>query len=572
MRREFGLPFAAWMIAALLAHLLWTTGAERVAQLTLDRADRLALTRGEDEQGKKSDDAANPSEIEVSLEAMDPDQSALRNDIELPDPQALLKLDAQKDPDDPDNEIALPQPIDEQEAALVVVPEVPVEQVPPPPVQPDKDSRIAVEQHVEPGQEDNPNAEFIGNEANHVKEQTVARITAHDRNDKDPTPSGQHSSEEKLPGNAEETLIADSEDRPGDPDQAPGETTSDEPEQALDDSNKVAQRGNVPDEPPPEATQKPQQKPGQKRPQVAVAPLDPASDRSVETITSERGSYSLDPTRKTKPGQRVANKADTIAPTKPFGLDYGSGDSQQNRVRTNLTMNDVVATVGVDELARQRRADGQRRRSKHRGSWQGTDFNRWKASIENYVSSVRTGNQTALNTARVPFATYLVRIHNRIHPVFADTFLASLDSLPFDHAMNNYKLMTRLEIVLEPDSGRVVRMGVIKTSGITAFDVGALESVQRSSPFGQAPPAIISNDGNVYLHWEFHRNPIYACSTMNARPYMLTTPPKPSQPPPREPRPPSDPRERGAPPPAGPVHENDGSRFGKRARGTRRVG
>jgi hypothetical protein len=234
-------------------------------------------------------------------------------------------------------------------------------------------------------------------------------------------------------------------------------------------------------------------------------------------------------------------------------------------VRTNLDMNDVVAAVGSDELSRQRAADGERRRSTHRGSWNSSNFERWRGSIENYVSSVRPGNQTALNTARVPFATYLVRIHNRIHPVFADTFLSSLDALPFDHPINDYKLMARLEIVVEPESGRVVKMGVIKTSGVTAFDVGALDSVQRSSPFGKAPSAIISTDGNVYLHWEFHRNPIYACSTMNARPYMLNQPPPVDTPkhPPRDPKPPSDPRERGVPPGPAPDRETNRSRYGR---------
>jgi len=227
----------------------------------------------------------------------------------------------------------------------------------------------------------------------------------------------------------------------------------------------------------------------------------------------------------------------------------------------------VVAAVGHDELARQRAADGERRRSKHRGSWHSSNFERWRGAIENYVSSVRPGNQTALNTARVPFATYLVRIHNRIHPVFADTFLVSLDSLPFDHPINDYKLFARLEIVVDPKHGRILQMGVIKTSGLTAFDVGALDSVSRAGPFGKAPPAVISSDGNVYLHWEFHRNPIYACSTMNARPYILNNPPPledDKEHPPRDPKPPSDPRERGVPPGGSPGRDDDRSRYGWR--------
>jgi hypothetical protein len=53
------------------------------------------------------------------------------------------------------------------------------------------------------------------------------------------------------------------------------------------------------------------------------------------------------------------------------------------------------------------------------------------------------------------------------------------------------------------------------------FDVGALESVQRASPYGAPPREIVSPDGNVYLHWEFWRDPNYACSTYFAHPYIL---------------------------------------------------
>ena len=33
-------------------------------------------------------------------------------------------------------------------------------------------------------------------------------------------------------------------------------------------------------------------------------------------------------------------------------------------------------------------------------------------------------------------------------------------------------------------------------------------------------------DGNVYLHWEFHRNPLLACSTYFARPFIIKVPQK----------------------------------------------
>jgi hypothetical protein len=225
-------------------------------------------------------------------------------------------------------------------------------------------------------------------------------------------------------------------------------------------------------------------------------------------------------------------------------------------VNLNLNQTGVVAAVGVDQLRKEREADGERRKSEHRGSWTASNFERWRNAIENYVSSVKPGNQTALNAAAVPFASYLNTIHNRIHPLFADSFLGSLDNLPKTDPLNNPKLITRLEIVVSPKNGHVVKMGIVRTSGITAFDIAALDSVHRAQPFGPAPTAIVSTDGNVYLHWEFHRDEVFACSTMHARPFMLNTPPKgPAQPePPGQPPGKSPTQERGAPPPVN-VHE-----------------
>jgi hypothetical protein len=74
--------------------------------------------------------------------------------------------------------------------------------------------------------------------------------------------------------------------------------------------------------------------------------------------------------------------------------------------------------------------------------------------------------------------------------------------------------------------------------------------VHRAQPFGPAPGAIVSADGNVYLHWEFHRDEVFACSTMHARPFMLNTPPKSTPADPQPPGPSKSPsQERGAPPP-----------------------
>jgi hypothetical protein len=211
-------------------------------------------------------------------------------------------------------------------------------------------------------------------------------------------------------------------------------------------------------------------------------------------------------------------------PTALLGL--GAHGLTPNGINLNLTPSTAVAVIGQEQLKQEKTRDGERRRSEHRGSWKETSFEKYRSAIENYVAGVKPGNQTALNTAHSPFANYLNLIHQRLHPMFADRFLSSLDRMPREHPLNDMEMITNLEIVLSPDDGRIVRMGVTKASGVTAFDIGALDSVRKASPFGAAPKAIVSPDGHVYLHWGFHRNPNFACSTYNARPYMIKARPK----------------------------------------------
>ncbi len=564
MGRDTYVPFALWVSAAIVAHIAWGGGAYTVAKALEEMSDvrwfandvRMDLAQARSVEVTLED---GPAKVDDTPEDKEPPPDPAK--VEPPKPKADVPKPEDKPPEPTKPEEAKkPEPA--KPIAIFPVPAAPAPPPPPPPpeMQPPKsDQRIAVRQHVkDPNQADNPTARFIGDQANHVEEESVARITSHDQDDPNPTPGTNKSGAGNEPGNSTRDRIGQSEDSPGDPNKPPGES-SDQHSAVLKARPAPATAKVMPASKPPEPVARATQPaPRPAAPAPAATPNEPTA-QGPEALAAENGGFTIDPRRKhhNKPAAPAPLLPPGLAPT-PMRLGARAND---HGVRTSLAQPDVVAAVGPDEITRMREASGERRRSEHRGNWQGSTFERWRGAIENYVSSVRPGNQTALNTAAVPFATYLNSIHNRIHPVFADTFLAALDSLPFDHPMNDYKIYTSLEIVVEPKEGRVVKMGVVKTSGITAFDVGALDSVYRSQPFGQAPDAIISRDGNVYLHWEFHRNPIYACSTMNARPYILNNPPaiEPSTPP-HEPKPPADPRERGTPP-AAPPNEGSG-RYG----------
>jgi hypothetical protein len=174
-----------------------------------------------------------------------------------------------------------------------------------------------------------------------------------------------------------------------------------------------------------------------------------------------------------------------------------------------------------EQLNRERATGGLARRAAYRGKWERNRFDKWRPALQNYESIIKPENATVLDAANSSLAEYLRTIHNRIHPVFAEQDLARLNGLPKNEVLDDPTLQTSLEIVLDKNTGKIVRLGVTKVSGNTSFDMQTLTSVDASAPFGRAPEALASPDGYVYLHWEFHRDPQDLCTPRNARLFLL---------------------------------------------------
>jgi hypothetical protein len=577
MQREANIPLFLWIATAVVAHGIWGGGANHASRLigeTLEIREFAASVR-KHAQGK-----ARPIEIALLDDSDEPeeDEPDPEAEPEQPEEQAEPEVDDASKEDDPTDKSTKPDPKakdepnkpeekkeepkpeekkkeDEEKKKNELV----IQDLPPP----DRQKRIAVQQHVEDkNQADNPDAKFIADEANKVKEESQASITSTDQNDAKPTPGSSLGGPPDQPGNGELDKVAQSEDREGDPNKAPQETA-----QRAESAKPAESRG--PAEPRPAAVagverrQDGAEKGSAKSERVSPLPgqagqraqqASRAEEAVPESLSSEGGGYSMPAKREASiqqsarrakkkrelPKQRNGNPGDM--------LGLGAPGTTPGGINLNLAPRSAVAAIGEDKLFRERQADGQRRRSAHRGSWKTGGIERWRSAIENYVPSVRAGNQTALNSARAPFASYINMVHNRLHPIFADGFLASLTQLPGSHPMNDPNLVTHIEIVLDQDEGRIKRMGVVKTSGVTAFDISALESMDRAQPFGAAPREIVSPDGNVYFHWEFYRLPQYACSTYYAFPYILKTAPQPAPGTPGPPAPGKPPENLEAPP------------------------
>ena len=547
MRREANIPLFLWITTAVVVHLLWSGGADQTAKIIEQRLDIQRFARSVQNHVRG---VGAPVEVELipddksaekDLEQDDPDKP---DDAREPEQKNAEKDDPAAEKKKPLKELVKPEPVqpppappkkpEEKKPEEKKADPTPVQAEPPP--EPTSQKKIAVRQVVEDEkQPDNPNAAFIADQANHVLQETQARITSADQNDAKPTPGGEHSSPDKSPGDSDHSRVMQSENRPGEKDHAPSE-------KAASDAEKLAMMRAPASEPVHQRSAQPAQdqtgaRTGAERSQTSAPAQEgqtaqaesKESQANPEVVNSENGRLTVAGPRQAlvEQAEAKARKARPLPKRRSRGdalFGFGSTGTTANGVNLNLMPRTAVAAIGSDQLARERQVDGERRRSAHVGSWHPMDPSRWRSAIENYTPSVQLGNQTALNTAASAFGSYLSMIHNRIHPIFADSFLSSLDNLPSGHPMNNQDLSTEVEIVLDQESGNVVRMGVTKFSGITAFDIAALDSVKRAAPFGTPPRAIVSPDGKVYLHWEFHRNQ-YACSTLNARPFILKAQP-----------------------------------------------
>jgi hypothetical protein len=565
MRREASIPLFLWVASAALAHLLWGGGAEQGARLIDERLDigRFAAgirshVRGsiappieitiddasteEDESKPDEPTEDEPDDVDEEEDVTPEDLDKAKDDAAKPDAKAKPEEDKLKEPEpEPKKEPDKPEPEKQKQQK----PDEPKKLEPKPeeakPPEPPKliqqlelPKKIAVKQQVEDEhQKDNPDAAYIADKANRVAEETRARITSTDQDEKKPTPGKAASGPADEPGNAEATHVRQDDDVKGDKDKSPGGSESEKAARAtaavpVEQLGKAGAAAPGPVGAQNKSAPTASERAAQNKDQSARAATKEAP-ASPEVVASESGSFSVNGPRAATPEQRARKAKKRLPPRRPRSLMEAMGLGAAGRtpggVALNLTPNMAAEAIGSDELSRLRRADGERRKSQHRGSWRTPGLERYRSAIENYVAAVKPGNQTALNTAAVPFANYLNQIHARIHPIFADQFLASLDALPSSHPMNDPNLVTSLEIVVEREEGRLVRRGVTKTSGSTPFDISAIDSVERAAPFGTPPAEIVSPDGNVYLHWEFRRDQM-ACSTLYAHPFILNVPPK----------------------------------------------
>lgn len=458
------LLFFAALLGSLAVHLPTYVSLGWLAERLLERSE--AETRSApSETAPQDSDASDPT-------AKRPDE---RSFVELVPIQDLPDL-----PDVPETPREIPPiepPAEPEKIEEKVVAEEQATPARPRPPIPESPEHAIIQKSRDPDVEPPPDTPYVAEENQRVEEETVAAITNTVRDDEIPElPSRPEPAEDdpSLEGSDEEDELAGVRDREGEERRPPVEPTRPEPPQ------------DAPAESPRE-----ERRAGRSR--------EADSDEQEIVIDDGFGSFAIR-------GRRGPREA------------AGEGGlSSERRRAPNLKLGyaQFEGIIGADVLADDRLTEAEERRARRRGSRASEDFQEFRASLENFVSNVKTGNQTALNARRSPFAAYIQRVHLRFHELFH----ANMANLPRDGAHSDETLITRLEIVLEED-GRLVEVGVVRSSGQILFDLAAYSAVKRGAPYPAAPGEILSDDGRVYLQWDFRRD-MMACHQLQARPFIL---------------------------------------------------
>ncbi|MCA1662659.1 MAG: TonB C-terminal domain-containing protein [Myxococcales bacterium] len=374
-----------------------------------------------------------------------------------------------------------------KEAELQIKPPAP--QPPPPPPQPLIDHRKQmVDQDKFPDEADNQDAHFLAQKNHRAEQETRAKNTnlVREVQSQQTAESEKSDNQQPDPGMNKEKL-AELQNRDG----AKNEVVRNAPMQGEEGKREARE----PTPPGPLAMR-------DLTPKAAIDPVHEEKPREG-LDKQEQGKGELPMARVGHDGQRA------VAP------------AMGGKVNLNLNHHMYDQIEGAQAEAERREA-AQAKRSHVAGR-----YDRYlksaaaiRSSIENFTPAVRPGNQSELGTRQSPFAAYITAMHRQIHKLFTLGFLSDIE-LRGDSAYANEELWTQLEIVVKGD-GSVERVGIVRSSGLLAFDVAAIDSVMSAAPFPAPPSTIKSANGKVYLDWQFHRDD-RACGTFGVDPHILTT-------------------------------------------------
>lgn len=133
------------------------------------------------------------------------------------------------------------------------------------------------------------------------------------------------------------------------------------------------------------------------------------------------------------------------------------------------------------------------------------DFGDGFSSVgESLPHDVKIGSFTALNTDRYLFYTFYARVEELIRFRWETRAQQAIDSLGRLDKLNasNRNWVTQAEFILDKN-GYLKSALIMKSSGIPAFDLAAVNAFKEARIFPNPPPEMIKEDGFIHLVFSF---------------------------------------------------------------------
>lgn len=126
------------------------------------------------------------------------------------------------------------------------------------------------------------------------------------------------------------------------------------------------------------------------------------------------------------------------------------------------------------------------------------------SQTNDYLKDVDQGLETLLNAREFKYYSYYNRIRRQLSQHWEPKVRVKLSQLfkQGRHIAASTDRITKLIVVLDR-SGNLVKVQVLKESGVTDLDDAATEAFQSAAPFPNPPTGIIENDGTVKIRWDF---------------------------------------------------------------------
>lgn len=123
---------------------------------------------------------------------------------------------------------------------------------------------------------------------------------------------------------------------------------------------------------------------------------------------------------------------------------------------------------------------------------------------QDYVTGMKEGESTALNTKQFVFYSYFQRIRQRLDLAWQSTLKEHLVKLyrggrqlasDMDH-------LTRVLVTLN-GRGEIVRVQVVEESGVRDLDSAAVKAFNQAGPFPNPPKGMADAEGKIEIRWDF---------------------------------------------------------------------